>query len=163
MSRDGLQPIAPDLNIEMGYIYHSDAIVPEDRNDTRAHDNPRESKAHPGTRAPHVWLQRRSEQISTLDLFDRNFVLLVGPEGHAWTEAACDGAKPLGMDLDVHKISENGLTDPMAGCTAAYGISPTGAVLVRPDGVVAWRANTDDDASAERIKSVLARLSCRPN
>jgi 2-polyprenyl-6-methoxyphenol hydroxylase-like FAD-dependent oxidoreductase len=163
MSKDGLQPIAPDLNIEMGYIYHSDAVVPEDRNDGRVHGNPRESKGRPGTRAPHVWLQRRGEQISTLDLFDRNFALLAGPEGNAWSEAARDGAKPLGIDLDVHRIGENGLTDPLGECPAAYGISPTGAVLVRPDGSVAWRAKTSDSASAEQIKSALTTLLCRPS
>ena len=44
MSKEGLQPVAPDLNIEMGHIYHSDAIVSEDANDSRVHENPRESK-----------------------------------------------------------------------------------------------------------------------
>ena len=158
MSRDGLQPVAPDLNIEMGYIYHSDAIVPEDNNDSRVHENPRESKACPGTRAPHVWLQRRGEQISTLDLFGRNFTLLAGPEGNAWTEAARDRATPLGIELDVHRIGENGLMDPSGGFPAAYGITAAGAVLVRPDGFVAWRAKTDDGASPERIENVLATV-----
>jgi putative polyketide hydroxylase len=171
MSRDGLQPVAPDLNIEMGYVYHSDAIVPEipneDRNDIRVHENPRESTGRPGTRAPHVWLQRRGEQISTLDLFGRNFVLLAGSEGKAWVEAAWaesarDRAKPRGIELDVHTIGENSLTDPSGGFSAAYGITPTGAVLVRPDGFVAWRAKTDDGASAERIGSALATVLCRP-
>jgi hypothetical protein len=166
MSRDGLEPVAPDLNIEMGYIYHSDAVVPElpdeDRNDRCVHENPRESKGRPGTRAPHVWLQRRDEQISTLDLFGRNFALLVGREGNAWVEADwAEGAKPLGIDLDVHKIGENGLTDPSDGFPAAYGITPAGAVLVRPDGFVAWRGKAGDGASPERIKSVLETLLCR--
>jgi len=160
LSRDGLQPVAPDLNIEMGYIYHSDAIVPEDPDDSRVHENPRESKGRPGTRAPHVWLQRRGEQISTLDLFGRNFTLLAGPEGDAWTEAACD-ARPVGIDLDVHKIGENGLTDPSGGFPAAYGITATGTVLVRPDGFVAWRANTANGALPERITRVLATVLCR--
>ena len=160
MSRDGLQPVAPDLNIEMGYIYHSDAIVPEDPDDSRVHENPRESKGRPGTRAPHVWLQRRGEQISTLDLFGRNFTLLAGPEGDAWTEAACD-ARPVGIDLDVHKIGENGLTDPSGGFPAAYGITATGTMLVRPDGFVAWRANTANGALPERITRVLATVLCR--
>jgi putative polyketide hydroxylase len=162
MSRDGLQPVAPDLNIEMGYIYHSNAVVPEDPNDSRVHDSPRESKGRPGTRAPHLWLQRRREQISTLDLFGRSFTLLAGPEGNAWTEAARDRAKELGIDLEVHKIGENGLTDPSGGFPAAYGITPTGAVLVRPDGFVACRAKTGGDASAEWIKSALTTLLCRP-
>ena len=161
MSRDGLQPVAPDLNIEMGYIYHSDAIVPEDPNHNELHENPRESKGRPGTRAPHVWLQRYGEQISTLDLFRRNFTLLAGPEANAWTEAARDQTKVLGIDLDVYQIGENSLTDPSGGCPAAYGITPTGAVLVRPDGVVAWRTKTGEGASAERMESVLATVLCR--
>jgi hypothetical protein len=163
MSRDGLQPVAPDLNIEMGYIYHSEATVPEDGNDSRLHENPRESKGRPGTRAPHFWLQRRGEQISTLDLFGGNFTLLVGPEGNAWTEAARDGAKPLGIHLDVHKIGQNGLTDSAGRFAAAYGIATSGAVLVRPDGFVAWRMKTADSASAERIRSALITLLCRAN
>jgi len=165
MSRDGLQPVAPDLNIEMGYIYHSGAVIaedaPEDPNDRRVHENPRESKACPGTRAPHVWLQRRGEQVSTLDLFGRNFSLLAGPEGNAWTEAARDRATPLGIELDVHRIGENGLTDPSGGFPAAYGITAAGAVLVRPDGFVAWRAKTGDGASPEQIGSALATVLCR--
>ena len=161
MSRDGLQPVAPDLNIEMGYVYHSEAVVPEDPNDRLVHENPRESKGRPGTRAPHFWLERRGEQISTLDLFGQNFTLLAGPEGNAWTEAARHVAKPLGIDLDVHRIDENGLTDPAGGFCAAYGITPSGAVLVRPDGFVAWRDKTGDEASVERIRSVLATVLCR--
>jgi len=163
MNRDGLQPVAPDLNIEMGYIYRSEAIVLEDRNDSRLHENPRDSKGTPGTRAPHFWLQQRGEQISTLDLFGRNFTVLAGPEGDAWTEAARDGAKPLGIDLDVHQIGQNGLTDPSGGFAAAYGIATSGAVLVRPDGFVAWRMKTGDSPSAERIRIALTTLLCRAN
>jgi 2-polyprenyl-6-methoxyphenol hydroxylase-like FAD-dependent oxidoreductase len=161
MSRDGLQAVAPDLNVEMGYIYDSEAIVPEDRNDGRVHENPRESQGRPGTRAPHFWVERRGEQISTLDLFGRSFTLLTVPEGNTWIQAVRDGAKLLGIDLDVHTIGENGLTDPRGGFPAAYGITPTGAVLVRPDGFVAWRAKTDDAASAERIRAALSTVLCR--
>lgn len=165
MSRDGLQPVAPDLNIEMGCIYRSDGVIAEDSIEDpthiRVHENPRESKGRPGTRAPHSWLQRRGQQISTLDLFGQNFTLLAGPQGNAWFEAARNGAKPLGIHLDVHQIGENGLTDPSSGFLAAHGLTATGAVLVRPDGFVAWRAKTDDGASAERIKDTLASVLCR--
>jgi putative polyketide hydroxylase len=161
LSREGLQAVAPDLNIEMGYIYYSDAIVPEDPQDGRVHDSPRESKARPGTRAPHLWLEQRGEQISTLDLFSRNFTLLAGCDGDAWIDAARDTAKQLGVDLDVHKIGTNGLTDPSGEFPAAYGITTSGALLVRPDGFVAWRAKTCDGATAETIKGVLAKVLCQ--
>ena len=57
------QPLANDLNIEMGYIYHSSAVIPEDANDARVHENPRESKGRPGTRAPHVWLAQHATEV----------------------------------------------------------------------------------------------------
>ncbi len=34
--------------------------------------------AHPGCRAPHVWLERAGRRLSTLDLFGMGFVLLTG-------------------------------------------------------------------------------------
>ncbi len=44
--------------------------------------------ARPGNRAPHVWLRRGNEQISTIDLFGPRFVLLAGSRGDAWLRAA---------------------------------------------------------------------------
>ena len=86
----GMQPLENDLNIELGYCYGSGAA-------TRIHAR---RKAGPGTRAPHVWLERNGERISTLDLFGRNFVLLAGPEGNAWRESA-------NTLVDVLRIGEN--------------------------------------------------------
>ncbi len=42
------------------------------------YEHPRESKGRPGSRAPHVFLERDGTRLSTLDLFGRNFVLLAG-------------------------------------------------------------------------------------
>ena len=39
-----------------------------------------------------------------------------------------------------------------------YGISRTGAVLVRLDGFVGWRAKTADGASAQQVASALCSL-----
>ena len=106
LASKGFQPVAHDMNVELGYCY-----------DGRLHEHPSESKARPGTRAPHVWL---SENCSTLDLFGRDFVLLAGPDWKAAT------------DLEVHRLAEPEFL-------SAYGITSREAVLVRPDGFVAWR------------------------
>ena len=42
----------------------------------------------PGSRAPHVWLERDGKQVSTIDLAGRTFMLIAGPEGGAWCDAA---------------------------------------------------------------------------
>jgi putative polyketide hydroxylase len=53
------------------------------------------------------------------------------------------------------------LADPDSRFCAAYGISPDGAVLVRPDGFVAWRAADASGATVETMTGVLSRVLCR--
>jgi putative polyketide hydroxylase len=158
---DPHEPVVNDLNIEMGYIYHSSAVIPEDTNDNRLHENPRESKGRPGTRAPHVWLAQDGRQISTLDLFGRNFALLGGSESSAWCKCGEEASKKLRIDLDEYRLGANGLTDPNGEFLPAFGIDSTGAVLVRPDGFVAWRAKTGDGASTVEVESALSTILSR--
>ena len=158
---DPYQPLANDLNIELGYVYYSSAVIPEGVQDGRVHENPRESKGRPGTRAPHVWLERDGAQVSTLDLFGRNFILLGAAESNPWCEGARAAARRLGMALDIHRAGADGLADPSDELASAFGIARTGAVLVRPDGFVAWRAENGEGASADQIASVLAKLLSR--
>ncbi len=131
LGTSGMQPLEDDLNIELGYCYNSAAIAGE--GEAPPHENPRNSKGRPGTRAPHVWLDRDGTRLSTLDLFGPGFVLLAGPAGRAWAEHC-------GPNTLYYRIGEHGLTDPRDTFCEAYGIGPEGAVLVRPDGFVAWRA-----------------------
>ena len=109
----------------------------------------------PGSRAPHVWLARAGRQVSTLDLFGDAFVLLAASQGNAWCDAARAAAGrfsglPVGADL----VGGPDLQDPAGGFAQAYGLSKDGAVLVRPDGFVAWRARglvNDPQAALERV------------
>jgi len=140
----GIQPLANDLDVDLAYRYRSAAVIPDGPDDGKIVEPTRETKARPGTRAPHFWLNPGQ---STLDLFGRNFVLLAGPEGAAWREAA----REPGVELDFHQISA-------AGFPEAYGITPSGAVLVRPDGMVGWRAQTAADASSGMVSKVLSAL-----
>jgi putative polyketide hydroxylase len=80
-SRDTRAPV-DDFNIELGYLYHSPAIVAGD-DDTVVHADPRETFGHPGSRAPHLWIEKDGKRISTLDLFGAGFTLLAATEGAA--------------------------------------------------------------------------------
>jgi 2-polyprenyl-6-methoxyphenol hydroxylase-like FAD-dependent oxidoreductase len=127
------QPLANDFDIELGYLYRSPAIVSEDSID-RGHEDPRESLGRPGSRAPHLWIQHDGRKTSTLDLFGRSFVALTPPGGEAWIPAARTAAREIGrVDLTAHIIEDDRFA-------AAYGLTESGATLVRPDGFVAWRA-----------------------
>lgn len=162
LAAGGMEPVVGDLNIDLGYRYDSTAVISEDNGDGALHGSPRESKGLPGSRAPHVFLERDGEEVSTLDLFGRRFVLLAGSEAGAWCEAARDAAAELNVELDVHAVgADGGLGDPGGALADAYGITATGAVLVRPDGFVAWRAPSADGASAGALGSALAAVLSR--
>ena len=164
LGTSGIQPVENDLNVELGYCYHSAAVVAESGDASsagRVHQNPRESRGRPGTRAPHVWLQRDGERISTLDLFGHHFVLLAGPDGDAWCESARAAAKDLGIEVDAHRIGPDRLRDSDGDFVAAYGITPAGALLIRPDGFVGWRAQTGCEGPARAIGEALSALCGR--
>jgi hypothetical protein len=160
LGTENTQPIVDDFSMEIGYRYDSPAIVLEPGSPP-LHEHPRESAGRPGSRAPHVFLERDGGRLSTLDLFGRDFVLLAGPEGEAWRAAASAVAKELGVALDVYLVGDNGLTDAGGSFPGAFGISPSGAVLVRPDGFVGWRAVTAADAPEDDLRQAIQALLCR--
>jgi hypothetical protein len=158
LAAGGMDTPVPDANIDLGYRYRSNAVASEPDDDGAIQGDPREAHGVPGSRAPHYLLTRDGETVSTLDLFKRNFVLFSGADGAAWTGAADAAARELGIDLETHSIGSGEFSDPGGAFTDSYGITTTGAVLVRPDGFVAWRATTDADASAEVLTAVLGGI-----
>ncbi len=156
------QPIAADLEIELGYVYRSPTIVADDVDDGKDHDDPRQTRARPGSRAPHLWVELDGRRLSTLDLFGRSFVLLAGEAGADWCDAARQAAaRHDGLELEAYCVGGADLRAPDASFTDAYGISDSGAVLVRPDGFVTWRAGSmsgDPEAAvAAALRTALAR------
>ena len=55
-------------------------------------------------------------------------------------DVAAEVERELGVPIDRYRIGGPGLRD--LGFTEAYGLCEDGAVLVRPDGHVAWRSAT---------------------
>jgi 2-polyprenyl-6-methoxyphenol hydroxylase-like FAD-dependent oxidoreductase len=159
--QNGMQPIVPDFNMEIGYGYQSSAVISEPGNQAPLHGDPLRAHGTPGTRAPHIWFARDGKPLSNFDLFTKNFCLLAATDGGAWCEAASVAAAELGLPLDVHRIDQDGLGDPQRRFADAYGVSASGAVLVRPDGFVGWRAIDASGASSAAVREVLASLLCR--
>jgi hypothetical protein len=93
-------------------------------------------------------------------LFGEHFVLLAGADGAAWRDAALQMANRLGIRLVARRIGAGGdLVDVDGRWPSAYGVSATGAVLVRPDGMVCWRAKEHVEHSEPTLEAVLADLA----
>jgi 2-polyprenyl-6-methoxyphenol hydroxylase-like FAD-dependent oxidoreductase len=154
----------PEFLNEQGLIfgasYDSTAVVPDGTPAPSLDDAVTEylPSARPGGRAPHAWLKRGKAQISTVDLFGPHFVLMAGSEGDAWRRAAQDVVPPW-PPLIAYTIGKDGeVTDPDESWRAVYGIDADGAVLVRPDGHVAWRARSGVSNPQETLRNVFDRL-----
>jgi 2,4-dichlorophenol 6-monooxygenase len=108
--------------------------------------------ARPGHRLPHAWLERYGVAVATHDLVAPGaFILLTGDDGSAWADAAAVAAERLGAALVVHRVGRTAdLRDRSGAWEALRGHDERGAVLVRPDGHVAYRAATavDDPQAA---------------
>jgi 2-polyprenyl-6-methoxyphenol hydroxylase-like FAD-dependent oxidoreductase len=155
------QPLADDFNIELGHVYQSPAILSEEGNGA-VHGDPHTMHGRPGTRAPHLWLVRAGQQISTLDLFGSSFVVLAAPQGEAWCRAVSAAAKSFpDIPIDAYLVGRTDLQDPIGAFAEAYGLENDGAVLVRPDGFVAWRGKTlvadPRDALTRALAAVLMK------
>ncbi|MGY4921394.1 FAD-dependent oxidoreductase [Streptomyces sp. 900105755] len=153
------------LNIVLGYRYPKGAVLGTDP-DQPLVPNGMNLTGQPGSRAPHLWLRREGERVSTLDLYERSMVLLSDAEsagGAAWHAAARRIADTERLRLDTYRIGVAGdlvydTEEGDGGWTAAHGTTPDGAVLVRPDGFVAWRSEEAVPDPEGELREVLARV-----
>ncbi|EHY60086.1 hypothetical protein HRR83_006446 [Exophiala dermatitidis] len=117
-----------------------------------------------GSRIPHIWVQSEGPRISTLDVLGKSFVILAGADGRKWHEDAPKVASDLGVGIGVYRVGPEPACELVASRGAwesAAGISATGALLVRPDGFVAWRAWSCPSDLEHKLQDVLKRVLCR--
>lgn len=149
------------LGIELGSSYQSHAVIPDgteppDVEDPYTHYVP---SARPGHRAPHVWLKQGNDTLSTLDLFGPEFTVLSGSHGQQWREITQRVGEKFGLAMQCYLVGEpSGLQDMEKTFTQRYGIGSAGAVLVRPDGHVAWRATEAGRDGEAQLQHALAQI-----
>ena len=125
------------LGLQLGFAYEEGALVSDGTARPVSANPVREftPSSRPGSRLPHGWVESGTGRISTLDLIapDR-FTLLVGPRGAAWLAAAAgmNCVRPVQIGSDA--------IDPDDWWSLTAEMEPDGALLVRPDQHVAFRA-----------------------
>jgi hypothetical protein len=129
------------FSLLIGYRYRSAGVVTgEPVVDPDAVQLVEELRGQPGTRIPHVWVR---DGVSTLDLLGPGFTVLTGDE--RWCAAAASAS------VAAHRIG----SDEWAATT---GLGPGGALLVRPDDFVGWRAEELPDNPEHELQQALSTI-----
>ncbi|QRF61505.1 FAD-dependent monooxygenase [Variovorax paradoxus] len=149
-------------DIELGYHYELGAVMP-DGTPTPERDPLGQTyvpTTRPGHRLPHAWLERDGKQISTLDLVrPGRFTLLTGRQGSAWADAAATLAHGAGLPVDIVEIHDTATVRDVEGTWRCLrGVSSDGAILVRPDQHVAWRAMGRGDSARGQLAAAFAKI-----
>lgn len=155
---------------EMNQFYRSEAIYLDDEPTTTREPRYLVDKdlyytrgTIPGMRLPHAWISTKNIgfSLSTQDLAGKGrFTLFTGIGGKdVWTQAAATACKKLsGLDVRVFSIGwGQDYLDAQNSWQEVCGVEDDGAVLVRPDRVVCWRARQRlaSEIASEKLKHVL--------
>ena len=123
-------PAMVDDNTVMFGFHYRDGRHPQ-------FDDPARPPGSPGTRAPHAPIDDR---LSTVDRFGRDLVLL---GADPWRVAAAQISVEDRVPLRHHSAH------------AGDGVAADGAVLVRPDGFIAWRCDNSVDDHTGTLRAAL--------
>jgi hypothetical protein len=152
------EDIIPDENVIFGYVYPSGAVIADDASPVEGgFENPHQPSGHPGARAANLPVQHKGKKTFLYDVFDGQWVLLTGPDGQRWKTAVTRIDSKGKLRLRTFQIGSE-LADSSGRWSSAYGVSAGGAVLVRPDNFIAWRAQDADDDPESALSAAITRL-----
>ena len=145
--------------VDLNQRYASDAIVPdatEPETFTRDPELHHQPTSRPGARIPHAWITSGTRTVSTLDTVGKGrFTLLTGIGGEGWLRAA----EGQGVDIATVVVGPGQeYEDPYGDWARLSEISDAGALLVRPDGFVAFRHATAAPDALEVLSDALRRI-----
>ena len=142
LSRENLADPMDDASIELGPVYRSAGLLPEGGDDGAALEVP----AHrPGGWAcgPRTCRWRSTARPARCTTSSAA-ACCRHAGGQRWLDAASQAGVALGCPVSGYRVAPDGdLVDKGETFAQTYGLGPDGAVLVRPDAVVAWRAPAD--------------------
>ncbi|MEM7436781.1 MAG: FAD-dependent monooxygenase [Myxococcota bacterium] len=150
------------IGLDLGYIYDGGAVFPE-AGDTETHPQQvteYQPTTRPGARFPHVPLNGVSHGRSSHDLFSyARYTLLVGSDGEGWKQALASLEPAIRTDVEMVSLDEAGADqDAVERLRNVSEIESTGAILVRPDGHVAWRQRALDADPTEALANAFSHV-----
>ena len=148
------------LGVEVNHRYESNAVISDGTVETWEQDPELfyQASTRPGAKIPHAWLvDKAGLRVSTMDVVGKGKLSVVtGLAGQAWADAV--------NEMDLPFLQAVGIDSPTA--RDLYGdwarireIDEAGALLVRPDGFIAWRHFSGVADQAEASKQLSAAVN----
>jgi 2,4-dichlorophenol 6-monooxygenase len=131
--------------VELDQFYESGAIVPDGTSRPEPTRDPElyyQASTLPGAHLPHAWVGDNKHKLAMMDLAPyTRFTLITGISGEPWESAAEKIADELRIDLVTVVIGPGReVTDLYYDWSRLREIDEGGALLVRPDKHIGWRA-----------------------
>lgn len=152
--------------VELNQRYRSRAVLDEagpEEQWPRDRELFHQPSTRPGAKLPHAWLiDEEGRRVSTLDLVGSGvFTVVTGLSGRGWEQAATTVQAELGVPLRTVCLGADGARDAYGRWARLREIDEDGALLVRPDGYIAWRAVAgppDARSATQQLSSALSAV-----
>ncbi|TQS88945.1 hypothetical protein EU811_20600 [Arthrobacter sp. TS-15] len=149
--------------VEMNQNYSSQAVVEDG---SIEFDFGLDEEVHyvattrPGRHLPHVWVTQNQQRVAIFDLCGRGtFTLLTGIGGERWRAAAKRVEAEFGVPVQVHTIGRGlDYEDSYGDYAKVAEVDEDGAILVRPDHMIAWRATDSSGDVEQRLVEVFGHI-----
>lgn len=148
------EKLIDDVAMELGQLLRSDAVIgagPE----LSAAKNPNEWAGQAGVRAAHAWIKKNAQRISTVDLFTGNFALIT--KNPAWKKEIEEISGVFNVPIDLIIVGKDVQFSDESQFEKMFGVTSSGASLVRPDGIVAWRTSSAN-YSLEELMTIFSKV-----
>ena len=132
-------------DLELGFNYEEGCLVPDGSESPKPDPFGQEyiPCTRPGHRLPHAWLEKGDLILSTHDLVGGlvEWAVITDKDGEEWVSAAQIASATCGIKINTAQIGNPPLLrDYDDRWEEVKGIGRGGAILVRPDNIVAWRS-----------------------
>ncbi|MEV0688149.1 FAD-dependent monooxygenase [Nocardia sp. NPDC050378] len=148
--------------VELGQFYESNAIVSDGTRPAPSRDEDlyHVMSTSPGAHLPHAWVGNNVTKSAMMDLAPYiRWTLLTGITGADWAAAADKVAHDLGLPLETVVIGPGReVTDLYYDWAKLREVEESGAILVRPDKHIAWRAMSLAGDPETALRDAFTRL-----
>jgi putative polyketide hydroxylase len=150
--------IRDDMDVIFGQRYAHGALISQPHaTPSDVFEDARHPTASAGTRAPHVVVSDGARIGPIHDFTGSEFLLLSAPHGDDWDAAARQSEQKNGFPIHIVSVDSHD-DEATRRLQNAFQLEDDGAVLIRPDGIIAWRSGPAKGDCSRALGAALSEV-----